>query len=261
VTTVDGSVLCGKGAELTPQGLTMTTVGGQRITLERTSLAMVRFPVAGEPVRMERVLVWKGAASAADAKGVAETITTKLGLDCDVNTGDRVDDRFKEQLHEASALLILESNVNVNGGNNGDFQELAAALKEEAGKFLNGGGRIIFMGGWGANLISQAGMMSVYMNSSWGGSDLRIKLTKEGWRLKVEDKDSFSVNGQCFGYALQGEANGVVVWATANVNGNQEFDMIMARPVGEGWVILMGLPDLRNNETGQALLRRAVTFE
>ncbi|NQT53861.1 hypothetical protein HQ576_17525, partial [bacterium] len=254
VSTLRGSRLTGSQPAIEGTRMAITLAGGHRVRLPLDQVLDVAFTGTGSASLRRIVLVW--GANADRSEELPRTLAVlkeRLGGGWRVveNLSSAFDSKFRSDLARAGVLLIPEmERWSAAPG----VSDLAVKLKPLAEGFLRRGGNIVLLGVARSQVsfLRQAGLLHVAPSNSSSGS--QVKFTRDGQRIARGVGDGFRTTNSTQFYRVE-SGSGAVALA-----GTDASSPVIARRVGRGWVILIGMDYYEANEQTKKLLVNAVTY-
>ena len=245
-----GSTVIGADPEFDGTRMSLTLVGGGRVTLAADVLGEMSFSTRGGMLPHAGVLAWGRFADRDDEfKKTLEVLKRDLGPGWRIKEdfGD-FDKAFEDALATSGALLIPEMEQW-----RGSEMALADRLKPLAEAFLRRGGNVVILGpsANATEFLKRAGLIDcTYTTSS---SSQKVSFTNAGARISAGVGASFQTANATFFYRAGG--SGVTSLAESSSGAP-----ILARQVGRGWVIVLGMDYYKHNDQTARLLVNAVTY-
>ena len=252
VTLRYGAILTGRELAVKDGKLSLTILKDQRVGVPLESVLCIEpGQMAGATfVGMRSVLAW-GAYSdrSQEFPWTVAALKAKLPANWkiheDFSTSFGKD--FRGRLFRCRALLIPEP----ESWGSGEKAELAADLKKIVEPFLRRGGNVVILGAstGPVKFLRDAGLLDVSRaNSRSSGA---IRFTPAGKRIAKDVGESFNAQNSTYFYRV-GTKYKAQSWAE---DPGGQASAIVARRVGLGWVILMGMDYYnRSDELNQLLL-------
>jgi hypothetical protein len=253
VTTRRGTRLNGTDARLEDGRIALTLAGGHRVKLPLGEIVEMSFTSTGAAAVHRAVLVW-GAYSDRSEEFPRTTAILKehLGSGWQIaeNFSPTFDSSFRSELSRSGVLLIPEMERWRSSSNT---PQLAPALKPLAERFLRRGGNIVVLGTTGSqtSFLAQAGLLDVQQATNSSGS--QVTFTPEGRRIAQGVGESFRTTNATQFYRIGSSMKAIALAGSAT------SAPIVARRVGCGWVVLMGMDYYESNDQTKKLLINAIT--
>ena len=251
-TIVNGSIVGGSHPRIEEGRLSVTLLGGPPVALPLEQVLEVTFSSAGGLTAERGILVW---GCYGDRKEefvrTLDALKAHFGARWRVveNFADRFDEEFKQSLFRSRALVIPE----MERWNSSRAGKLASELKPLADSFLRRGGNVVLLGVTRnqTNFLKEAGLLDVQWTGDISGL---VRFTEAGRRIAEGIGDSFQATNSTQLYSMGGsiKASSLADYGSGSV--------IIARKVGTGWVILLGMDYYEHNEQTRRLLINAVTY-
>jgi len=249
-----GALLAGRDLAVAQGALTLTLLGGQRITVPLRSVLRVepaQSPASVAGAGFRNILAW-GAWSDRDQEfpWTIEALKSKLppGWKIHEDLSTSFDRDFQRRLVGCRALLVPEPE---NWGSDAR-SDLARQLKGLAERFCRAGGNIVVLGAAEGPLtfLREAGVIDA-VKSGQSNTDA-VNFTAAGKRIGAKVGASFNACNSTYFYRPGGTLK-AESWAE-----NPQGSAILARRVGRGWVILMGMDYYNRSDALNQLLVNAV---
>lgn len=253
-TTRNGARINGAEPRIEGGEAHVTLAGGHHISLPLEQLIEISFTTEGGAIRQRAVLAWgaygdrneefpRTVGILKEALGTTWRITENFSPEFNAD--------FRRELARSGVLLIPELE---QWSSSSSKPQLAAQLKPIADSFLRRGGNVIVCGITGSHIafLTQSGLMNVRQVSSSSSSD--SPFTREGRRIAQGIGDSFRTTNATQFYSIDASTKAI---ALAGTNASTP---VVARRVGRGWVILLGMDYYESNDQTKKLLVNAATF-
>ena len=252
VTLRYGAILTGRELVVKDGKLSLTILKDQRVGVPLESVLCIEpGQMAGATfVGMRSVLAW-GAYSdrSQEFPWTVAALKAKLPANWkiheDFSTSFGKD--FRARLFRCRTLLIPEP----ESWGSGEKAELAADLKKVVEPFLRRGGNVVILGAstGPVKFLADAGLLDVTRANSRSSGTIRV--TAAGKKIAKDVGQSFGAQNSTYFYRI-GTKYKAQSWAE---DPGGQGSAIVARRVGLGWVILMGMDYYtRSDELNQLLL-------
>ena len=248
-----GGVLAGTDLAIKDGRTFLTLAGDQRVSVPLKSVIEITF--TGEPglVGARQVLVW-----GAFADQGQELPRTVAALKQQIPKRWRIvqslsrefDDAFRKELRRTRTLLIPEMEKWSSSG----AGARAGKLKSLAGPLLRRGGNVVILGATSSHVkfFRDAGLIDVRQQGATSDNS-QVALTAKGKWLGKGLGDTFKATNSTMCYKI-GSTMKAHLLAGSGGKGP-----CVARRVGRGWVILMGMDYYASNAGTARMLANAVT--
>jgi len=255
VTLRYGAILAGRELAVKDGTLSLTILKDQRVAIPLEGVLCIEpGQMAGATLAgMRGVLAW-GAYSdrSQEFPWTVAALKAKLPANWkiheDFSTSFGKD--FRGRLFRCRTLLIPEP----ESWGSGEKAELAADLKKVVEPFLRRGGNVVILGAstGPVKFLADAGLLDV--SRSGGRSSGAIRVTAAGKKIAKDVGKSFGAQNSTNFYRI-GTKYKAQSWAE---DPGGQGSVIVARRVGLGWVILMGMDYYTRSEELNQLLLNAV---
>jgi hypothetical protein len=236
--------------------LVLSLVGDQKVVIPLDRISEISFSSGGGGLLSVRnVLAW-GRYSDRNEEFPRTIAVLKEGLGprwtINESFADKFDDASRRELFRSRALVVAE----LQDWNGSEASRLAAELRPLAESFLRRGGNIVLLGITGnqSAFIKDAGLLDVQATSNESGG--QVPFTEAGRRIAAGIGGSFQQANSTQFYRI-----GTDIKAESFAGDPNGRAAVVARKVGRGWVILMGMDYYESNDTTKKLLINAVSYK
>jgi hypothetical protein len=249
----DGTVLSGEGLSAASGQVRLTIEKGQEVTVPLAAVREIGFVFRGAAAGRRQVLVWGAYADR------SEELPRTLGVLREVlpggwrvveNTSAAPDAAFRKALSRSRALVIAEMET----WNDGAAAAVTEKLKPLALRLLWRGGNVVILGATNKQVgaLREAGLVDLHQPGSVSDNS-SVPFTAAGRWLARGVGDSFNASNSTMTYTLGASAATTVILARHGDGGP-----CVARRVGRGWVIALGMDYYASNPGVATMLRNAV---
>ena len=254
VTMTCGAGLCGRNLTLRDGRVCVEVLAGQVVTVPLAKVAGIALnqQAAGGIASLYRsVLAWGAYADGREEfRWTVDALKALLppGWTVHEDTGESFGGEFRAKLARCRTLLIPEPE---NWGSDGRLR-LAEQLKPIAAAFCRRGGNIVVCCPDAGSLafLREAGLLDVWRVGHHDNVD--VPFTPAGKRLCGNVGAAFRTENATFFYRVRGGCP-AETWAETN-----DGAVIVARRVGRGWVVLLGMDFFKRSDQVNRILANAV---
>lgn len=248
----NGMVLNGTGLQIAGGRASLAIDDRQRVTVPVNRIAGITFAEAGGLIGGRRVLVWGPYADTAEEyPRTLEAMKKSLPAGWRINesTTEKFDAAFRRELLRCRTLLIPE----MEKWNGSRSSEMASQLRPIAAEFLRRGGVIVLLGPSSGHVgfFREAGLIELQQNNSVG-ENTTVTFTAAGKWLSKGVGAGFQATNSTMAYS----------WSDDKIQplaGDKNSSPCVAKRVGRGWVIVMGMDFYGANEGTTKMLGNAVS--